>query len=323
MSYRAAGVTLVELLVALVVGALVVLAAVQLYATAARTATTVTEIGRLADRALLLQRLLHDEVGSAGRAPCGARTPLYGPDRATANRVVGALLEPAGVRVNGGTLQVARHPADPAQAAARYRRPGSGDPEAGGLTLRLSRPARDAFGGRPDEVLAGDCRGLYRLPVRSAHGDELSVAAPSDPDALPSRGVVWAPWWRAAGAEAGAGGGAASGSVAVRRFRATGPEGADGVPTLNRATSLAGPPQPVIRGVAALAMGFAECPGTTDPRAADRYPERFRRAEAVADWDAVCAVRFAAEVRAGGAREGVAVVARPVTVTVPIRGRLP
>ncbi len=318
MSRRAAGVTLVELLVALAVGALVVLAAVQLYATAARTAATVAEVGRLADRSLLLERLLRDEVGSAGRAPCGARTPLYGSEDATATRVVGALLEPDGVRVNGDTLQVARHPADPARAAARYQRL-SVDPEAGALTLGLSRPARDALGGAPGEVLVGDCRGLYRLPVREARGDALTVAAPPDPEALPGQGVVWAPWWGAARPPEGAAGAA----VAVRRLRAAGPGGADGVPTLNRATSLAGPPQPVIRGVAGLAMGFAECPGTTDPQVAARYPGRFRRAAAVADWDAVCAVRFAAEVRAGGAREGAAGVVRPVTVTVAIRGRLP
>ncbi|MFP4146456.1 MAG: prepilin-type N-terminal cleavage/methylation domain-containing protein [Halorhodospira sp.] len=327
MSRRFSGATLIELLAALAVGAVVVLAAAQLYATATRMATTAETAGRLADKTQLLHRLLREEIAPAGDAPCGAQTPVYGPHEAEPARVIGSLLEPRGLLMAGETLSIAWRRPDPAAAAAHYQRRDRSQEETEDdetIALRLSESVEVAFREPPKRILAGDCRRLFELEVLSASAEWLLVAAPAVPQALPEHGAVWVPWWGGVDRTGDAGGARPQdGLQEVRQLRFSGEGGADGVPTLNYAASRRGVPQPVVRGVATPELGFAECPGVSDPQRRGQHPRRFRSASAVTDWDAVCAVRFAAEVRAGGEHDPEGGSTRPVTVTIPIRGRMP
>ncbi len=313
-----AGVTLAELLVALGVGALVIMAAAQLQGAALRLAITAEDVGRIADQAPLLERYLRREIARAGSVPCGFRTPRIPGDGEEAATVLGASLEPAGLSMEEGALRVARLAPQPSAAEAHYA---ALSPVASRVTLELESPPAWPAPGTPDSVLVGGGCGLYALPVLRQLGTELTVRAPRDAEvrqergcALPPRGSVWAPVHSSES-------GNASSPVRVRRLRHE-QGGADEPAVLALARSEADTLEPLVRGVEAMALGFAECVGAAEPHVATALPDGFVDAEAVADWDAVCAVRVALTLGSGSEQRDQQ-LRWPLTVTIPIHGRLP
>ncbi|ABM62588.1 hypothetical protein Hhal_1824 [Halorhodospira halophila SL1] len=308
------GVTLVELLVALGVASVALLAAVQLLGSALRASATVEDLGRVADKGALLRQMLDREVSRAGEVPCGGTTPLYrgeGP----ADEVIAKRLDPPGLRAEEGGLTWSRYPAESQGVVTGYEALEVAAPEA---DIELDAPVTEAFGGLPGAVLVGGGRGLFLLEVEEVRGTKgLRLHGVGEGHELPERGVAWVPWWQV---EESAEDDDAR-SVQVHRLRPTDDGGQDRVPTLNLGRGEQSP-QPILRGVEALEMGFAECPGADDPAEGPGYPERFRSAKEVDDWLRVCAVRFTARIRAGGER-GATKADQIQTVTVPIHGRLP
>jgi len=314
MTGRAYGVTLIELLVALAVAAVALLAAVQILGSALRASATVEDLGRAADKGAVLRQILDGEVALAGEVPCGGRTPLYRGEGA-AGEVIGARLDPPGLRADGGELTWVRGEEAPRSVATGYDAIEVAAPEA---QIELDEPAEEAFGSLPAKVLVGNAEGLFLLEAEAQDGaKDLTLDGLGEDHDLPERGVAWVPWWPE---EESAEDDDAS-PVQVRRLRWSDGGGVDGVPTLNLGRG-EGAPQPILRGVEALEMGFAECPGADDPAQVPDHPGPFQRAEEVEEWLRVCAVRFTARIRTGGQRGG-AGTEQVQTVTVPIHGRLP
>ena len=315
---RARGVTLVELLIALAVTGGVLLAAAQLQSAVVRQAVTGDELRRVADRAVVLQRLLQDELGRAGQVPCGAGAP-YREAGASGATALGALLSPPGLDRDGEALTVVRHDEVPAEAGGLYREL---RPDGDELVLVWAEAPRWALD-PPERVVAGDGCGLYGLEVLAGNRQRLRVRAPRSSEeraergcALPEVGIAAALGWRDDETEE-------SEALTVRRLRQEGGASGEGAASLDVARSARDIPEPVVRGVSGWALAFAECAGASDPEQETAPPGAFTAAQAVARWAEVCAVRISARVTAGDTRGDGPAVSWPVTWTVPLPGRLP
>ncbi len=296
------GATLAELLAALAVGAVVVAAAVELHTAALHSAVTVERAERLAASAQLLAQILRSEIAPAGGAPCGAATPVLDWRSGATGRAAAGLPDAAGLGFDAGAgrLRLARF--EPRLEAAGYRYTDWEVDEAGRVTLELAEAA-ETLPAAGRSLLVGDCAGLHAVTAAAGSaGAWLRLRAPAaagvDPEELlPPTGAVWR---RAALAD----------PDDPRLERTTighsaAAAGVDEVGTLD----IDG--QPAVRGVAELRLGFAECGAEG----------RFIAPAAVTDWGEVCAVRAAVRLE-GGARPGEGRLSWPLTVTVPLRGRL-
>jgi len=321
---RQAGVTLVELLVSVGVAATIVLAGAQLHGASAGLVVEGERFGRVAEKVELLPRILHRELASAGDVACGAATPLYG-EGGTGGAPVRAETVFGGSALTvdeDGTVEAASYRRPRSLGAFAYRRVREQDPETPNhVAVELAQsqlPPDLAQASGP--LWVGDCRRLLEARLvgsaLSASGrKKLILRLPVEAPPLAEEGVIGPKAWASTGGDA---------QPRKVRLRADGAAtGVDGVPTLRLARSAREAPQPVLRGVTRPEWRFAVCPGADEPGPPVAGPAAFEPADRVESWDRVCAVRLAVEVQAfakHGAPQG---RPWPVTVTVPVAGRLP
>ncbi|MBK1735468.1 hypothetical protein CKO15_09270 [Halorhodospira abdelmalekii] len=298
------GLSLAELLAALAISSVAILAALELHSSALQTSVTVDRLEQLADKTRLLQRILHAEIALAGAAPCGGRTPVSDWSGGTMQRVDATLPAGGGLRMEGETLQIARFSPDPLDADGHYV---AWTHDEHGLFLHLDvLPGSAVAPVLGERLLIGDCQRLHRVRVSVGGGGRIAVDAGGESQLtalaaqLPATGSIWR--------EAVLRGDAVSDDPRRRqtRLRHAAMIGVDGVPTLRIDND------PTLRGVTELEWWFAACSA----------PLHFRPASVVEQWDEVCAVQARARLEVGEVGVGGGALSESLVVTVPLLGRL-
>ncbi|WP_096408955.1 PilW family protein [Halorhodospira halochloris] len=298
---RQRGTSIAELLVALAIGSVVSLAAVQLHSNSIRAAVTIDQFELLADKARILQRILHSEIAGAGMAPCGATTPVHDWTGGEQERAACSLPANGGLEMNNGTLSVSRFEPSPEYADLSYQQIISGEL---GVALQLSG-SPSTLPEINEYLLIGDCTLLHRVRSNGGSGSFLSISGQDlDPTQLPESGWIWR-----VSAISGIPG--TTSEVIDPRLHQTAigrrvsPGGADGVAVLTIDDD------PALRGLTELYFSFSSC----------ENPSQFMHANDINDWQSVCAVRASTILSASGPSTADQ-LDWPLTITIPVQGRL-